>query len=66
MLTDVRPCLAGANGKLCFCDDGIVDTVRAVIGEEGLDFFRAFADRQGLTLVHVKAQLQQLQDTVMS
>ena len=38
--------LAIAEDGSCFCDEGIVDTVRAVIGEEGLDFFRAFAEQQ--------------------
>lgn len=38
--------LAVAEDGSCFCDEGIVDTVRAVIGEEGLDFFRAFAEQQ--------------------
>ena len=36
--------LAVAERALCFCDGSIVATVEAVIGEAGLDFFRAFAE----------------------
>ena len=48
--------LAVAERALCFCDGGIVATVEAVIGEAGLDFFRAFAQRQcGATLTEASA-----------
>lgn len=48
--------LAVAERALCFCDGSIVATVEAVIGEAGLDFFRAFAERQcGATLTEASA-----------
>ena len=48
--------LAVAERALCFCGGSIVATVEAVIGEAGLDFFRAFAERQcGATLTEASA-----------
>ena len=44
--------LGAAEEQACFCDADIVETLRVVIGNQGLAFFRAFAEQQcgaGLT-----------------
>ena len=38
--------LGAADADACFCDGAIVATVEAIIGAEGLDFFRVFAETE--------------------